>query len=365
MTLAVRVRKRLSSQFGLDVELAVEPGVTILFGASGSGKSTLLRCIAGLTRPDSGLVRVGDDVVFDGERGVDVRPSRRQFGFLFQTLALFPHLTIADNIAYGLDSLPPDQRGARIGAIAESFRIAHLLSRRPPEVSGGERQRAGLARSLVAAPRVLLLDEPLSALDYETQSRIIEDLRGWNSARRIPILYVTHSHREVFALGEQVVVLRDGRISAGGAPDDVMNAPETDVMAVLTGFENVLNAAVVSRDDASGVMRTSLAGSRTVLEVPLTAARQGDAIRVAIRAGDIIAAVEEPHGLSARNVLQGRISALTREGPRVALNVDIGTTVLVYVTPAACDVLRLQAGTEVWLVIKTHSCRVVSASEQG
>ena len=394
MTLDIRARKRLTQQFTLDVDFTVPPGVTILFGASGSGKTTLLRCVAGLLRPDAGSLVVGGDVLFDADRGIDVRPSQRRFGFVFQHLALFPHLTAAENIGYGLSGVTASERRSRVAEIAESLRISAVLNRRPSEISGGQRQRVGLARSVVTAPRVLLLDEPLSALDHDTQSRIIEDLRRWNSAHRIPILYVTHSHREVFALGERVIVLSNGAVVADGAPDEVMNAPETDLMALLTGFENVLDAVVETRSVTAGVMRVRLPaptglpplGARAEegtsnggrpppsrgggipergveLEVPLTSSHPSAPIRVAIRAGDIIVATEPPRGLSARNVLPGRIIALTAEGSRVTLSVDVGAHLLVHVTPTARETLRLQAGSAVWLVIKTHSCRVVSADE--
>jgi molybdate transport system ATP-binding protein len=359
MTLAVRVRKRFAASFALDVEFSAPPGVTILFGASGSGKTTLLRCVAGLMTPDAGAVAVDADLVFDDRTSVDVPSWRRRFGFVFQQLALFPHLTAADNIAYGLAHLDAADRRRRAAAIADSFRIGHLLTRRPAEISGGERQRVGLARALVTDPRVLLLDEPLSGLDRIAQSRIIEDLRAWNAAHRIPILYVTHSHREVFALGERVLILQDGRIAADGAPDAVVQQPETDVMAALAGFENVFDTVVEARMDAAGVMRTRACRGAVELEVPLTSAQPGATIRVAIRAGDILVATELPRGLSARNILPGRIASLTQEGSRVRISVDVGLTLEVHVTPTARAALQLQAGTPVWLVIKTHSCRVV------
>jgi molybdate transport system ATP-binding protein len=361
MNLSVRVRRRSSPAFLLDVSFVAEPGVTILFGESGSGKTTLLRCVAGLTRPDEGRIAIGERPLFDSTTATNVEPSRRRVGFVFQHLALFPHLTAAKNIEYGLSQLPPADRQERTAAIAASFRIGHLLERRPREISGGERQRVGLARSLVTDPEILLLDEPLTALDHATQSRIIADLQQWNDARRIPILYVTHSQREVFALGERVMALQDGAIVAEGTPAQVIDMPLHERVAVLTGFENILDAVVVSRRPDAGVMVTRLAGTHVDLETPLTDIEAGRPTRVAVRAGDILIATEAPRGLSARNALPGTIVTLVREGPVVRVQVDVGVGIEVHITPTAVEALELQAGRHVWLVIKTHSCHPVSA----
>ncbi|HEY7170688.1 MAG TPA: molybdenum ABC transporter ATP-binding protein [Vicinamibacterales bacterium] len=361
MSLDVRLRKRLSPRFQLDVAFAAAPGVTIVFGASGSGKTTLLRAVAGLAVPDSGRVAIGDRVLFDSSGGIAVAAADRRIGFVFQNLALFPHLTAAANIEYGLSRLTTAERRRRTAAIAESFRIGHLLAQRPGMISGGERQRVGLARALVTDPDVLLLDEPLSALDHATQSRIIADLRAWNEERQLPILYVTHAQREAFALGERVLLLRDGVVAADGTPDAVLNAPARDDVAQLAGFENILEAAVIERRPDAGVMAARIARTTIDLEIPLTAAAAGDAIRVAIRAGDILIATERPHGLSARNIVAGTIASLAREGPVVRLTVGVGVPIEVHVTPTSSTALELAPGRGVWLVIKTHSCHPVSA----
>ena len=222
MNVSVRLRKRLSDSFTLAVDFAATPGVTIVFGESGSGKTTLLRSIAGFTRPDEGRVAVGERVLYDSAAGTNVDPFLRRVGFVFQDLALFPHLSAAQNIEYGLNKLDREERRRRTAAIAQSFDIADVLGRRPKQISGGERQRVGLARTLVTNPDVLLLDEPLSALDRKTQSRIMADLQRWNAERQIPILYVTHSTREAFALGDRVLALDDGAIVADGTPDQVI-----------------------------------------------------------------------------------------------------------------------------------------------
>ena len=361
MSLEVRVRSRLSRRFQLDVAFTAAPGTTIVFGASGSGKTTLLRLVAGLQAPDEGRIAIDGRVVADTGARVHVAPPERRVGFVFQHLALFPHLTAAENIGYGLSRLPAPERDARTRAIAASFGIAHLLGNRPAAISGGERQRVGLARALVTDPDVLLLDEPLSALDHETQSRIIADLRTWNDRRRIPILYVTHSQREAFALGERVLLLRGGAIAADGTPDAVLNAPSQDSVAQLAGFENLLDAVVVERRPDAGVMVVRLAGIAVDLETPLMSFEAGQRIRVAIRAGDILVATEHPRALSARNIVAGTIGALSRQGAVVRLEVNVGVPIEVHVTPTATAALNLQTGREVWLVIKTHSCHPVSA----
>jgi molybdate transport system ATP-binding protein len=357
----VHVSKRLSASFTLDVAFSAPPGITIVFGESGSGKTTLLRCLAGLGHPDAGRIVTGDRVLFDSTSGIDVPIRKRRVGYVFQQLALFPHLSVAHNIAYGLTELPAPIRQARVQAIAESFRIVHVLARRPGAVSGGERQRTALARALVMDPALLLLDEPLSALDHATESRIIEDLRVWNAAHRIPVLYVTHNHREVFALGERVVVLEQGRIVTEGTPHDVMEAPAHEGFAQLAGFENFFSGAVVTRRPDAGTMQCRLTTTGLGLEVPLGTAQAGSPVRIAIRAGDILLANEEPRGLSARNILRGHLRSLTREGATVTAGVDAGERFVVHLTPSACESLQLSIGGEVWLIIKTHSCRLVAS----
>jgi molybdate transport system ATP-binding protein len=358
LTLTARFRKRLAD-FTVDVDVAAAPGVTIVFGESGAGKSTLLRCVAGVSRPDDGRIAIGDHLVFDAASRIDVAPARRRVGFVFQQLALFPHMSAADNIAYGLARVPKADRRARIDAVARSFRIAHVLDRRPADISGGERQRVGLARSLVGDPEILLLDEPLSALDHATQSRIIEDLLRWNEARRIPVLYVTHSQREVFALGRRVLLLEAGRIVADGPPQEVMNAPAHERHAELIGYENVLDGVIATLRPEAGVMAVSLAGGAAQLETPLVDGRVGDAVLVAVRAGDILLAAHRPSGLSARNVVRATIESLRRTGAFVAVFASCGAVLEAHVTQSACQELGLREGGEVWLVIKTHSCRAI------
>ncbi len=331
----------------------------MLLGPSGGGKTTVLNCIAGLVRPDSGRIAVGSRLFFDSEAHVDLPVAERRIGYVFQNLALFPHLTVEENIQYGMKKLPVQERRQRMMTLLDSFRITHLLGIKPNQISGGERQRVALARSLVTDPVVLLLDEPLSALDLSTKATILDDLREWNSSHEIPIVYVTHSPEEAFALGEHVAVLEAGRVIAKGSPQDVLRAPRQETIAQIVGFENVFDAVVLALDERQGTMLCRIGNDGRELEVPLAHTEVGSRIRIAIRAGDIIIAGERPHALSARNTFEGRIVDIKREGIKVMVNVDAGVLFEVHITPSACEELQLEQNKMVWLVIKTYSCNLV------
>ncbi len=358
--LQARIRKRLG-EFLLEVDLQAAPGFTILFGASGAGKTTLLDCVAGLLSPDEGRIQAAEHVLYDSASQVSVPVAKRRVGYVFQNLALFPHLTVEQNVEYGLSALARGERAERVHAILHEFRIGHLAARSAREISGGESQRVALARTLVTNPAVLLLDEPLSALDAPTKSKIVDDLRNWNESHRIPILYVTHSREEVFALGERVIVLDRGRVLAQGTPHEVMTAPFEETVAQLAGFENIFDATVEAVHPAQGSMTCRIGASDSVfLETPLIRAGVGSTLRVGIRAGDILLATSQPQGLSARNVIPGRVGSLEQRDVMVACRVECGSVEMeAHLTLAARDSLQLAPGHQVWLVIKTHSCHLM------
>ena len=375
-TLSARIRKAFAGaerEFSLEVEFLAAPGFTILFGPSGSGKTTLLDCVAGLAIPDAGRIAVGERVLFEADRGdpntrTNISVAKRSMGYVLQDLALFPHLTVEQNAEYGLAHLPRSIRKQRAAAMLQEFRIEHLRQQRPAEISGGERQRVALARALVTDPCVLLLDEPLAALDVPTKARILDDLRRWNQAHRIPILYVTHSREEVIALGERVLVMEQGRILAQGTPHEVLRAPVQESVAQLAGFENIFDATVESIHEDRGTMLCRVttscppgagAGSSILLETPLIRADSGSRLRVGIRAGDILLAIAKPVGLSARNVIAGRLVSVEKRDMIISALVDCGVEMEVHLTFAARDALQLEAGRKVWLVIKTHSCHLM------
>jgi molybdate transport system ATP-binding protein len=386
--LEVRIRKRFPNpegSFNLNVHFRALAGFTILFGASGAGKTTLLDCIAGLSDPDDGRIVVGGEDLYDAERKRNVAAWKRRIGYVHQDLALFPHLTAEENVAYGLRLLSAAERRTRCREILALFRIDHLRGRRPAQISGGERQRVALARALVTEPRALLLDEPLAALDRPTKSSLVRDLRQWNQHHRVPILFVTHSGEEVFALGNEVIMLDAGRIVAQGQPHEVMRAPRLETVAHLSGFENIFDATVLALHEDRGTMTCRLGNSHVVsgcvvtglcpvpagqspaatqlgveLETPLVRAEVGSRLRVGIRAGDLLLATENPRGLSARNVLPGKIRRLEQRDVIVSAMVDCGGAEFeVHLTLAARDALQLGPGKAVWVVVKTHSCHLM------
>lgn len=345
--------------FELAAEFRLDRGITILFGPSGAGKSTLLDCIAGLQRPSPACIVLNGETLHDTDTNVFVPAQRRQLAYLFQEPALFPHLTVEQNVAFGLQDLDPADRADRAQELLAAFRAERVSTRKPSEISGGEAQRVALARALATSPRAVLLDEPLKGLDAELKSAIVDDLRAWNRVRQLPILYVTHQRDEVDALGERVIAIDGGQIVAEGTPHAVLDAPRRKRLAYAAGFENHLSAVVQDIREPDGVMRVRLAGSEAELEVPLAFAAVSDRVHVVIRAGDILLATTRPEGLSARNILEGRITSTETNGTTVVCRVNAGTMFLVHVTPGAMRSLELAAGQRVWLVIKTHSCHLV------
>ncbi|HUK49143.1 MAG TPA: molybdenum ABC transporter ATP-binding protein [Terriglobales bacterium] len=359
--LQVRVRRRLASkagEFELNADFLAPQGITILFGPSGSGKTTLLDAIAGLSVPDEGRIQVGERVLFDSKEKVNIPPTQRKIGYVFQDLALFPHMSAESNVAYGLGSIDKRERKQRVTDALQSLGISHLASRLPSQISGGERQRVALARALVTHPSILLLDEPLSGLDLTVRMKIAEDLRRSVQSLPIPVLYVTHNRDEVFMLGERMLVIEQGRIIAEGIPHRVMSAPRSETVAQLAGFENVFDTRVSAIHEERGTM-TCMVGDRIELETPLVRAEIGSKLRVGISAGDILLATSAPVGLSARNVLPGRLLSLEQRDMIVVARVDCGVEMSVHLTLAARDSLELAPGRQVWLIVKTHSCHLL------
>ena len=360
--LSVKIKKKLGDfgpdGFLLDVEFDAPPGVTILFGASGSGKTTTLKSIAGIIRPDSGSININGLALFDSAGAVDLPIRKRGVGYVFQDLALFPHLTARENVEFGMRSLPHQERRKRAMAVMDALRIAHTADRKPRDISGGEGQRVALARALSCGPRILLLDEPLSAIDQMTKLAIISDLKSINRELRLPIIYVTHGREEAVALGERVLVYERGRVAASGEPLEVFNSPNTTVVARLTGTENVFDGRVISKSEAEGTMTVEItdSGGQARIDIPFGAEGEGNRVQIAVPSGDILLATEELRSISARNILRGHILSIEDKGDRTLVRVLGGVTWNASVTRQAVKELDLSEGREVWLAVKTYSC---------
>jgi molybdate transport system ATP-binding protein len=257
-----RIRKRYpagpeSSAFDLDVEFEAADGVTVLFGASGAGKTLTLDCIAGFSRPDSGRILLHDRIVFDRDAGVSLRPQDRECGYVFQNYALFPHMTLRQNLEFAAERLPRLERHRRVNEMLERFRVADFAGRYPREVSGGQKQRCSIARALIVRPRLLLLDEPARGLDAPLRDDLYAVIRELREEFRVPILLVTHDLDAAFAVGDNMLVYEGGRIAQRGRPLMVIRQPVSENVARLFGYSTFLPAEIMKLNPAagSGVLR--------------------------------------------------------------------------------------------------------------
>ncbi len=356
--LAVEVEKTFPG--GLRIQCALElaadtPSITVLFGPSGAGKTTVLRCVAGLERPDRGSIRFGDEVWFDSARGIDLPPQRRRVGLLFQDYALFPHLTVAANLAYGLGDLTDAERSRRIDETLAFLRIESLAGRRPAALSGGEKQRVALGRALAPRPRVLLLDEPLSALDAPTRETLRGELRRVLTRLAQPTLVVTHDRIEALALGDRMAVLSEGRLRQVGAIEDVFSRPTDLEVARAVGVETVLSARVVERP-GEGLVTIEVG------RVHLTTVDPGgldDAVLACIRAEDVMLERGPVGQISARNRLEGQVLSVSPEGPLARVVLDCGFALAALVTRQACRDLGIREGEKLTAFVKSPSVHLI------
>lgn len=319
-TLHLAASKRLRA-ITLDVDLACTAGVTAVAGPSGAGKSTLLRLVAGLVRPDSGTVRLGGRTLDDAARDLHLAPGRRDISLVFQEYALFPHLSVARNVAYGLEArrVPRAERRRRVGAVLERLGIAALADERPARLSGGQRQRVALARALVTGPSALLLDEPLAALDVQTRAAVRGELRAVLADLAIPTLLVTHDYADALVFRERIVILVDGKVVQDGSHADLLAHPRSRFVADFTGvnfFEGRLEAHEPDR-----LARIAVEGGIAVY-VPGEHLPPGP-VGLALRPWEITLSPGPPAG-SARNVLPGRVREVLPLGGRVRVMLGIG-----------------------------------------
>jgi len=350
MTLTVDARHRLGA-FRLDGAFSSENGVTALFGRSGSGKTSMIRIIAGLTRPEEGRVLLDDEPLTDTAKGIFVPRHRRRFGYVFQEARLFPHLSVRSNLTYGRWFAPKAGRADNFDRIVDMLGIAPLLTRAPAKLSGGERQRVAIGRALLSSPRLLLMDEPLAALDEARKAEILPYLERLRDETQIPIVYVSHSIAEVARLANQVVVMRDGRVEAIGSAADILSRPSGNEGRREAGA--LLEGTVASVDPKHQLATVTLKTGE--LQVPGAAAEPGKRVRILIPARDVMLATVKPEGLSALNINDGTIRELApADDGTVEVQVDCGGDVILSrITALSVEKLALAPGKAVFAVIKT------------
>jgi molybdate transport system ATP-binding protein len=350
--LDVSIRRKLGG-FALDIAFqAEERGVTALFGRSGSGKTSVINAIAGLSRPDEGHIRVGDAVFFDSARRIDVAVEKRRVGYVFQESRLFPHMTVRSNLEYGLRRVAASERRIALGPVVELLGLGGLLDRRPRGLSGGETQRVALGRALLAQPRLLLMDEPMAALDAARKAEILPYIERLRDEMNIPIVLVSHAVDEVVRLAATMVLIADGRVVAAGSVGAVMGRLDLSALSGIQDAGAVLDLMVERHVDEDGLSVLTFDGGR--LTVPRVARPVGGAVRLHIHARDVIVALSPPSGVSVRNALPGRVAAVAESGPSSAdVQIAVGGSFLIArITRAAVRDLELAPGREVVAMVK-------------
>lgn len=345
-----------TERFSLEVSARCGAGVTGLFGLSGSGKSTLVELVAGLRRPHAGTIGLGETVLFDRRSGVCLPPEARRVGYVPQDAALFPHLTVERNLRYG-------ERGSGAGVfgwrhICEVLGIVPLLAQLPARLSGGERQRVALARALVSVPQLLLLDEPLAALDAARKHAILPYLRRIRDEFRLPMIFVSHAPEEIIAVCDDLAVLHDGRLAQFGPVEDVLRRPASPEVARIVGVETVAPARVLGMAEDLVTLQVGTAVLTALAAALPAAARE---ILVSIRADDVILLpAEGPARTSARNQLAATVLALTHEGATERLELDCGFPLVATLTRQAAAELALAPGRAVRVLVKAPHVHLIA-----
>lgn len=328
--------------------------VLILFGPSGSGKTTLLRCLAGLERPERGMIRFVSHTWLDTATGICLPPQERHTGYLPQEYALFPTYSVAGNIAYGLSNLSPEERRRRVAEVIALFQLNGLEHAKPRQLSGGQQQRVALARAVARRPQLLLLDEPLSALDIPTRTALRAELRTMLRQLAIPAIVVTHDWEEALTLGDQMAVVHDGRVLQVGTPQDVFSRPQNAEVAKVVGVETVVQGRIT--EWANGLAMVEVEGAK------LAALADGDTgpeVFVCIRAEDVTLEKDGMGVTSARNRLTGRIRDVASLGAVVRVGIDCGFPLSAVVTRPALEELQLAPGAPVIAAIKAGAVHLI------
>lgn len=360
--LDARIKKQLGSgnsqAVTVDVHIRAADGITVLFGASGAGKTSILRAIAGIIAPDQGRIALGDTVYFDAAAGLCLPMQRRKVGYVFQNHALFPHWTAEHNILYGAQENSGRSPRERARDLLTLLGIEKVADRYPHELSGGEQQRVALARALATDPSIMLLDEPLSAVDVATRTRLLEEIAAIQQRSGIPFLYVTHNPTEALRLGKTMIILDEGKVVQEGAPMEIFNAPQTATAARVVGAENIFLGNILRHQPEDGTTEIAVGACR--LETSFNGLPIGSPVTLGIRSEDILISREHITQTSARNVLPGEICKIYRDVNRAELLVHCGADFKVSITPATVRILNLEVGSSIYLLIKARAIHLLT-----
>ena len=348
-------RARISAVLRYQLQQAT---ALVLFGPSGSGKTTVLRSIAGLEWPERGSIRFISRIWLDTTEGVRVSPQDRQIGYMAQDYALFPTHTVAGNIAYGLSALTSAERNRRVDEMVELFQLRGLETSRPRELSGGQQQRVALARAVAPRPQLLLLDEPLSALDVPTRLQLRGELRTLLKRLAVPSIIVTHDWAETLSLGDLVAVMGEGQVIQFGSPQEVFCRPANATVAQIVGVETVIEGHVIEEADGLATVRVD----GTLLK-GLGGYASGSPVFVCIRAEDVVLEQGGTGLTSARNHLNGKVSEIIPHGVMVHVKIDCGFPLVAMITRGAQQELRIELGSPVVAVIKAGAVHLVPRTE--
>jgi len=355
----LRCRIPLAS-FDIDLDVNFAARVTAIFGPSGSGKTSLLDAIAGLRPVAAGEIEINGTTLYSSAQAINLPPQQRGIGYVPQEGALFPHLTVRQNILFGADRTASSSDGTPIDLshLAEMLEIQRHLDRPVTEISGGEGQRVALARAILSRPRLLLLDEPLAALDLSLKEKILPYLRRVRDEFRLPMIYVTHNMTEVLTLADWVLLLHHGKLVAQGVPRETLKSNFSLSEFPPDQFDNVFTVTVIDADAQAG--RTRVRSSAGIeLFIPYVVGTAAEVLQVRIAANDILLGKHKPEGLSAANILPGSIRQVTELQGQAVVTVDAGEEFIVRLTASAITRLGLSVGTPVFLIMKTSSFAVI------
>lgn len=358
----IDIQKSFAGGATIAAKLAIPiepPSVLILFGPSGSGKTTILRCLAGLEWPERGVIRLGSHTWLETGTGLRVSPQARQLGYMAQDYALFPTHSVTENIKFGLGKFPAVERQRRIDEVIELLQLRGLEEAKPMQLSGGQQQRVALARAIARRPQVLLLDEPLSALDVPTRSRLCGELRLLLKKLAIPCVVVTHDWTEALTLGDQIAVVSRGQILQIGKPQEVFSRPLNAEVARIAGVDTVVEGRIVGC--SNGLATVTVTGNKLLA---LGEPDLGPDVFVCIRAEDVVIEKDGGGTTSARNHIAGIVREISILGAVVRVGIDCGFSLAATVTRSALEELHLARGVSVVAAVKAGAVHLIPRRER-